>query len=271
MNVQLQKAVTALRAGNKSEAQVLLAKVIRDEPKNAHAWFLLSSLAESKEKQIAFAKKVLAIDPDHVGAQKRLSQLADHSTAVAPATKPAPEPPASTAKKVESQPKSEALVLETNGPSRSEPKPEPIPQRPLPVSEKSDDFLSQAEAETLPPWLAGEEMSLVTPDSSLPSTPDRASTAVSEPEQLPDWLQEQPAKAWMETKQADKGQVVWHATQAEEPSAPPPPAVKKSPPSKTTKSKTDAPAPVTSILIGLSVLTVVVAVLLVYIVLTTFL
>lgn len=75
MNQLLQEAITATRSGNKKEAQLLLAKNLKENPEDVHSWYLLSMLVDSKEKQAVYLGKTLALDPTHEKAQTRLTAL----------------------------------------------------------------------------------------------------------------------------------------------------------------------------------------------------
>ena len=77
MNPRLQQAIAAARAGKTAQAKVLLDRVVLEEPDNVHAWFLLGVISETKEEQAECLNQVLAIDPDHEGAQKRLALLTE--------------------------------------------------------------------------------------------------------------------------------------------------------------------------------------------------
>jgi hypothetical protein len=94
MNPQLERALVAADEGRKDEAQVLLARVIKEEPKNSQAWFLLSKLVNSDRQRITFLRKVLAIEPGHEEARRWLAELAPEPVAGEEATVP---PAASTA------------------------------------------------------------------------------------------------------------------------------------------------------------------------------
>ncbi len=75
MNQKLQQAMAAAQSGKSREAQVLLTQVLSEEPEEVQAWFLLSHLVESKQKQLAYLKKVVELDPGHEKAVERLSEL----------------------------------------------------------------------------------------------------------------------------------------------------------------------------------------------------
>ncbi len=75
MNQHLKQAIAAARAGKNPQAKVLLARVIKDEPDNANAWFLLSTLADTDEQKIQHLQKVLELQPNHPTAADQLAEL----------------------------------------------------------------------------------------------------------------------------------------------------------------------------------------------------
>lgn len=181
MNVHLQQAMGALKEGKPGEAQVLLARVIKEEPENEHAWFLLSSLVASKEQKITFLRKVLTLNPEHSGARQQLARLLERS----PET-PAPKP----AGKVATTPQT---------PQPTEPEwTEPSPEEEM-AGEEPLDFLSQAQGDTVPSWLEGEEDFIGDDETVLAPMEERPEEAV---EELPDWLQDKPAGEWQDDDKA---------------------------------------------------------------------
>jgi tetratricopeptide (TPR) repeat protein len=75
MNQILQQAIDATRAGDKQEAQRQLAQLLKENPDETQAWYLLSLLVESKQQQLAYLGKTLALDPNHEKALERLESL----------------------------------------------------------------------------------------------------------------------------------------------------------------------------------------------------
>ena len=75
MDQRLQQAIVSARSGKEKEAQFLLTQLLKDNPEEVHAWFLLSHLVDSEQKQLAYLKKAVAIDPNHEKAAARLSEL----------------------------------------------------------------------------------------------------------------------------------------------------------------------------------------------------
>ena len=88
MNQHLKQAIAAARAGKEPQAKVLLARVIKDEPENVNAWFLLSSLADTEEQKVQHLEKVLELQPDHQVASQQLAELAPPPLAVVEETDP---------------------------------------------------------------------------------------------------------------------------------------------------------------------------------------
>lgn len=72
MTATLQEAIAAVRRGETERAQLLTAEVIRDNPDDANAWYLLSQLVDSDTRRAAYLSKVLALDPTHERARADL-------------------------------------------------------------------------------------------------------------------------------------------------------------------------------------------------------
>ncbi|MCI0395552.1 MAG: hypothetical protein L0332_10085 [Chloroflexi bacterium] len=310
MNVQLQQAIAAARAGKKAQAQVLLARVLKDEPDNVHGWFLLSTLVDSPEQQIRYLNKVLEIDPTNVRAREHLAQLGAESTTPEPPLaqeEPTPEPvapvpPSSREEDMEEATawleqlaarqgapaeelttglewleeetvvvmgESPADLMEMEEAPASE-EPALTPARPA-ISDKSLDLLSQAEADTIPAWLAGDEEFIggVTPATEAPTVVDQPPPELTD---LPDWLQSGPAEEWLEKESPGKGKVLWKAgegeaslSEAEKPAAPAPAA------RRSTRARQEASQGSSNVLLGvLVVLFLVVFLVLAYFVLNSF-
>jgi ferric-dicitrate binding protein FerR (iron transport regulator) len=141
MSQKFQEAVAAARAGEKETAQHLLIDILEENPDETQAWFLLSHLVDAEEKQATYLKKVVALDPTHAKARQRLGQLRAKQATAEIAT----DPPA------------------------------------LPISTDPFDFDAQAEGDTLPEWMADEEMPMTTAVLA-----DQATAA--EEMEIPDWL-----------------------------------------------------------------------------------
>lgn len=75
MPTQLQQAIAAVKAGDKSTGQRLLAEVLKAEPGNETAWLWLATVLDDPEKKKQCLRQVLQIDPHHPAARKGLAQL----------------------------------------------------------------------------------------------------------------------------------------------------------------------------------------------------
>lgn len=71
----INKAIAEAKAGNIAGARTNLAQVVRKEPENVQAWYLLSRVVEDKEQIIYCLKRVLQIMPDSPQAKARLKKL----------------------------------------------------------------------------------------------------------------------------------------------------------------------------------------------------
>lgn len=91
----LQQAFSLAKVGQRTEAKKILSQLVRDDPRNARAWYILSQVVEQPERQIFCLKKVLEIDPGNTKAVQRLQKLHDEAFPdFAPPS--APEQPASS-------------------------------------------------------------------------------------------------------------------------------------------------------------------------------
>jgi hypothetical protein len=104
MTTTLQDVIAAARAGDTKRAQLLAAGVVRENPDDANAWYLLSQLVDSDARRAAYLSKALALDPNHARASIEFNALpADLTADLAPAAKisaaalPAVEMPAEPA------------------------------------------------------------------------------------------------------------------------------------------------------------------------------
>lgn len=89
-NAALQKAYQHIKRGEKNDALALLMPIVRAEPNNADAWFLLGHALDDVEKRIYAFEQVIRLNPSNEAAQKQLAKLR-------PAPKPEPESFAETA------------------------------------------------------------------------------------------------------------------------------------------------------------------------------
>ena len=108
--LQLQQAIAAIKVGDKAAGRRLLAKVIRNDPRNEAAWLWMSAVTDSDEQRRACLERVLAINPDNQNARQGLARLgftsqppvlSPASTAPEPGGTPSPRvaPPAGQARR----------------------------------------------------------------------------------------------------------------------------------------------------------------------------
>lgn len=64
----------AIRAKETDAAREMLRPILTSQP-TAEAWFLASQIAANRAQSINFLRRALALDPDHVGAQRGLLML----------------------------------------------------------------------------------------------------------------------------------------------------------------------------------------------------
>jgi RNA polymerase primary sigma factor len=75
MNASLREAVLAVRSGRKLEARRRLIEIVKLNRGDAHAWFLLAYVVETKEQCCDCLERVLTLDPTHTEAQRWLASL----------------------------------------------------------------------------------------------------------------------------------------------------------------------------------------------------
>lgn len=232
---ELQKAAQAIAAGNKAEANLLLARVIKADPNNVEAWILLSESAATPQQAETFLKRALLVDPDNEAARARLAahQGVPATTTLAEPVIQAESPTPPKAPAGEEAPIAPAPPVEAEVPVEAEAPAEaeadsaaeaatavPI----MPVSQDPFDFEAQAEAKTLPPWLVGEEMYLASSEAAVEAV---AEPPIQPEVEVPDWLKEEPSETWLAENQAkEQGKVLWQAGDG----TPPPETTKKQPP-----------------------------------------
>jgi endonuclease YncB( thermonuclease family) len=71
----VEKAISASKAGDKPAAREILSQVVREEPENARAWYLLSQVVEEPAQAISCLEKALSLAPDNERVKQRLESL----------------------------------------------------------------------------------------------------------------------------------------------------------------------------------------------------
>ncbi|NLX08117.1 MAG: hypothetical protein GXY36_00525 [Chloroflexi bacterium] len=75
LNDQLQQAVALAQAGQRTEARVLLERIVAANPNLEAAWLWLASVATDREERIAFLERALALNPDNATTQQAYFRL----------------------------------------------------------------------------------------------------------------------------------------------------------------------------------------------------
>lgn len=179
MEDKMRLAMAAARAGQKKEAQFLLTEVLKDNPRETNAWFLLSHLVDSEEKQITYLEKVIALDPGHQKATDRLAELTgtiSEPEITEPETVMMTEPEPV----IEPEPSVEPAIIET------------LPDAP----EEAMDWLEELVAEDSPVTEEVEKITAVPPPEFEPDIqPEPEETAVTTAKLAPPPAQPEPDAA----------------------------------------------------------------------------
>ena len=85
----IQAALEFLKAGKRQEAQAILIPIVRADPENAEAWYLLGFAVGDPEKRRYSFEQVLRIDPSNQAAQKQIARLVKASPGVTSIAQPA--------------------------------------------------------------------------------------------------------------------------------------------------------------------------------------
>ena len=91
----LTQAIEAFSSGDKSSAMEILNGIVKRDPQNEQAWFLLSSITDETKETIYCLERALAINPDNHIAQRQLNELRGirqppgaHPPSMAPVSRP---------------------------------------------------------------------------------------------------------------------------------------------------------------------------------------
>lgn len=80
MKETFSQAIIAIRAGQKKEAQRLLVKIVKNDPRHAQAWYALSFVVDKREQQIDCLQRTLKYASNHSDAKSRLKRLISLAT-----------------------------------------------------------------------------------------------------------------------------------------------------------------------------------------------
>lgn len=167
-----QQAQAAVKTGDNTQAQLLLANLLKHDRKNAEAWYLLSTITASKEHKEVFLGKVLKLNPNHLQAKTQLAKL---------------QTPPQPVVKMPTTPVAQPTITEI--PTTAS----------LPISSHIGDFEAQARGDTMPAWLATAGGTIIEAPV-IPTIPPSSSAAAAQPIEVPDWLQDMPDKGWQEAQ-----------------------------------------------------------------------
>ncbi|MEA3350143.1 MAG: hypothetical protein U9Q82_05955 [Chloroflexota bacterium] len=73
-------AIKKLKAGDKAAAKELLIKALKQNPKNADAWYVMAAVVTDTEQRTECLQRALQIDPQHEKARRTLSKMTGKST-----------------------------------------------------------------------------------------------------------------------------------------------------------------------------------------------
>ena len=72
---QLKRAYALYKGGETNQASMIVRGVLREDPQNAYAWWLMSHLVNDQEKVIKSLERVVKINPNHTKAREKLTRL----------------------------------------------------------------------------------------------------------------------------------------------------------------------------------------------------
>ncbi|MGB7340604.1 MAG: hypothetical protein WBC91_17030 [Phototrophicaceae bacterium] len=81
---RLVQAFNLMKSGEKKQAQSIVIRILKDDPKNINALWLLSILLEDEQKVIRCLQRILLIDTDHQHAKQKLQTLQNTETSSKP-------------------------------------------------------------------------------------------------------------------------------------------------------------------------------------------
>ena len=86
----LDRAIQTLKNGDKRQAQMMLAAILRQTPENETAWFWMSRAVEEKDKRRMCLERALRINPSHYMARREMKLLGFETPAAAEPTRQEP-------------------------------------------------------------------------------------------------------------------------------------------------------------------------------------
>lgn len=75
INQQLDKAFNLVKEGEKRQAIIIIKEILKQEPENVSAWWLMANALSDEDEKINCLERVLVLDPSHQKAQKLMDKL----------------------------------------------------------------------------------------------------------------------------------------------------------------------------------------------------
>lgn len=247
MDVRLQQAIAAARAGKRDESRILVDRFLEDQPDNVHAIFLKSTLVTSKEDQVECLRQVMLIDPDHRGAKLMLDRLgepieAESATIIQPVIEPEEQPEEEEVEPVviaEEDLPVEEILATTIVAAAGEMEEEVMDEGDIPFFEEATEPELEETLIVFPDESVTDEVEEIPEPIDEEEVPEWLTEEVSHPDEevivqeelvdeeemplemgeLPDWLQEEPTEEWLSQEHIDTttSEVDIHEEFAEEP------------------------------------------------------
>lgn len=135
----LQEAIAAIKAGDKTTGKQLLTELIKANPQNENAWLWMTNVVTSDAERTKCLERVLQINPNNEAAKKALATIRQRQAGQHPQKVETPPKP------IEAPRKPEPIVQaqEINPPQQIKKQTTPPPPRPLKTLEqkakKKDD------------------------------------------------------------------------------------------------------------------------------------
>lgn len=86
----IRQAIEAGKSGDKESAKKLLSQVVRQDPKNARAWYLLSQVIDEEVQRIYCLEKASELDPENLRVVQRFERIKKDTSL--PQSQPIPPP-----------------------------------------------------------------------------------------------------------------------------------------------------------------------------------
>lgn len=82
--LELQKAKVAYQKGDRATARSILAAVVKEEPSNSQAWYMLSFMVDKVEQVIHCLNQAIKFDPMNSQFRERLTQFQAQNKPITP-------------------------------------------------------------------------------------------------------------------------------------------------------------------------------------------